>query len=66
MQLPDPDTIEPMALAVGLRLHADLMIAIDGDRDHMNQSRLTCEQTQRAFRLMLIAAEKLDPGNQST
>jgi hypothetical protein len=59
MKLPDPTTVDPIELADMLRVSADLMIRIDGDRDHMNTSRLTCGQVQGAYRLMLIAAERL-------
>lgn len=61
MKLPHPDSVDPHELADALRMSADIMVRIDGDRDHMNTSRLTCGQIQGAFRLMLIAADKLCP-----
>lgn len=61
MRLPHPDTVDAVDLAKNLRLLADHMILTDGDRDHMNTSRLTCENVRNAFRLMLMAADKLAP-----
>jgi hypothetical protein len=44
------DEIERVAAAI---------MRIDGDRDHMNRSDMTCEQTQEIARfLRRIAAEK--------
>lgn len=57
MRLPKPETVE---LIDSLRMSVNIMTRIDGDRDHMNTSRLTCGQVQGAARLMLIAANKLE------
>lgn len=60
MKLPASENVDPQELIESLRMSADIMVRIDGDRDHMNTSRLTCGQVQGAFRLMLIAANKLE------
>lgn len=59
MKLPDPKNVDCDELVDALRMSADIMTRIDGDRAIMNKSRLTCGQVQDAFRLMLIAADKL-------
>jgi hypothetical protein len=60
MKLPDPQTVNPDELIDSLRVSADLMIRIDGDRDYGNKSNLTAGQVRDAFRLMLIAADAID------
>jgi hypothetical protein len=60
MKLPDPQTVNPVELIESLRMSADIMIRIDGDRDYGNKSNLTAGQVRDAFRLMLIAADAID------
>ena len=50
-------------IAKALRSCADLIIKIDGDRDHMNHSDLTCEQVMEMAKIMHAAADKLDPAH---
>lgn len=61
MKIPNPANVDSAELASALRSFADLFTLIDGDRDHMNTSRLMCGQVQDATRLMVIAAAKLHP-----
>lgn len=60
MKLPAPDTVDTAQLVARLRELANAMVFADGDRDHMNQSRLSCLQSQMAFQLMFMAADKLE------
>lgn len=60
MKLPDAEKVDPAVIASLLRTWADVMIRHDGDRDHMSPSSLRCGQTQSAFKLMMLAANKLD------
>lgn len=67
MRLPDGKTIDADDLAKALRMTADMMIKTDGDRDEGNESGLKVFQVQAAFRLMVLAADKLEamsPANQ--
>lgn len=43
-----------------LRISAEAIMLTDGDRDHMNQSKLNCENTQTAARLLTEAADMIE------
>ncbi len=51
-------------IALAMQLADDIMLC-DGDRDHMNQSRLTCEQTQFAARVIRALSKALAEANQA-
>ena len=46
----DPDDLDATA---------DRIMLVDGDRDHMNQSRLTCEQTQSLANFLRALAREV-------
>lgn len=60
MRIPDPTKVDPAHLARTLRLAAENTIRVDGDRDHMNSSLLTVDQSVAAAAVMLVAADKID------
>lgn len=60
MRLPHPSSVDPSDLAKSLRLAGETAVRVDGDRDHMNHSNLTTEQTMVMAKLMLVAADKLN------
>lgn len=47
-------------LAEDFRQSADAILRIDGDRDHMVQSNLKCEQTQAIAHALRLAARRLE------
>ena len=46
------DKVTAKAAIRALDRSADAILLVDGDRDHMNPSRLTCEHTATAAKLM--------------
>lgn len=58
--MPDIPQIDPHDIQT-LRAVAEIIIRIDGDRDHMNHSDLSCEQTVAIARLMRSIANRLAP-----
>lgn len=60
MRIPNPEDVNPSELAKSLTRAAECIILTDGDRDHMNDSRLTVEQSMTIARLLVVAASKLD------
>lgn len=57
MRVPAMEDIE---LIRRLRAHSEHALKVDGDRDHMNGSNLTCEHTQVMAKLMVIASNRLE------
>lgn len=47
-------------LISALKTSAEAIMRADGDRDHMNPSNLTCEQTQSISRIITAAADGME------
>jgi hypothetical protein len=47
-------------VVAALRFLADGIMQADGDRDHLNQSNLLCEQTQNGARVLREIADWLE------
>lgn len=60
MRIPNPALVPKQDVINTLRESAKKIALEDGDRDHMNPSRLTVGFTMVCARAMLLAAAKLE------